>query len=65
MNRKLLIRKEYQFPGSIYFKYIGNLNEDGAIQLQKKAGYHPAGYGFYGFVFCDGIARWNCSNSCD
>ena len=65
MERKLSYKKEYNFPGSIYFKYVGNITEDGAMQLQAKAGYHPAGYGFYGFVRIKNIARWNCNNSCD
>ena len=65
MERKLLFKKDYTFPGSIYFKYVGNITEDGAMQLQAKAGYHPAGYGFYGFACINHVARWNCSNSCD
>ena len=65
MERTLLFKKDYTFPGSIYFKYVGNITEDGAMILQQKAGYHPAGYGFYGFVRINNVARWNCSNSCD
>ena len=65
MERKLSYQNDYQFPGSIYFKYVGNITEDGAMMLQQKAGYHPAGYGFYEFVCIGNVARWNCSNSCD
>ena len=65
MERRLYYQNDYQEPGSIDFKYIGFITEDGAIILQEKAGYHPAGYGFYGFTNIDGVARWQCSNSCD
>ena len=65
MERKLSYKKDYNFPGSISFKYVGDITEDGAMELQQKAGYHPAGYGFYGFAYINGTARWNCSNSCD
>ena len=65
MERKLLYKKDYTFPGNIYFKYVGNITEDGAMQLQAKAGYHPSGYGFYGFAYINKVARWYCSNSCD
>ena len=65
MERKLLFKKDYIFPGSIEFKYVGNITEDGAMKLQEKAGYHPAGYGFYGFACINNTARWYCDNSCD
>ena len=65
MEKKLYCQKDNKFPGSIYFKYVGDITEDGAMMLQQRAGYHPAGYGFYGFAYINGIARWNCSNSCD
>ena len=65
MERKLSYKKEYTHPGNIYFKYVGNMTEDGAMKLQIRAGYHPAGYGFYEFACINGIARWNCSNNCD
>ena len=65
MEKTLSYMKDYAFPGSIQFKYVGNITEDGAMMLQEKAGYHPCGYGFYGFVRINNIARWNCSNSCD
>jgi len=65
MERKLLYRKEYTKPGNIYFKYVGNITEDGAMILQGKAGYHPAGYGFSNFACINNVARWRCSNNCD
>ena len=65
MERKLSYKKDRKFPGSIYFKYVGTITEDGAIRLQEKAGYHPAGYGFYSFACINGIARWECHNCCN
>ena len=65
MDKKLLYKKDYTFPGSIQFKYVGNITEDGAMKLQERVGYHPSGYGFYGFACINNVARWNCSNSCD
>ena len=63
MERKLSYKKEYS--GHIHFKYVGDITEDGAMKLQERVGYHPAGYGFYEFVNINGIARWNCSNDCN
>lgn len=37
------------------------LSSDEALDAQEKAGYHPAGYGFYSFA---GIS-WACATSCD
>ena len=65
MERKLSYQKEYTHPGNIYFKYVGDITEDGAMALQTKAGYHPAGYGFYKFTHINGVARWVSSNNCD
>ena len=65
MDRKLLYKQDYTFPGSIHFKYVGYITEDDAMKLQERTGYHPAGYGFYGFAYINNVARWNCSNSCD
>ena len=62
---KLSCKKEYRFPGSIYFRYAGNITDEDAIELQKGEGYHPSGYGFYGFKCENDITTWNCSNSCD
>ena len=65
MEKKLSYTVEKDYPGRIWFKYVGSITEDGAMVLQERAGYHPAGYGFYNFAYINGIARWNCSNSCD
>ena len=34
---------------SLYFTYHGVVSEGEAMNLQEDYGYHPAGYGFYGF----------------
>ena len=65
MELRLSYEKQYTHPGSIYFKYVGDITEDGAMKLQERAGYHPAGYGFYEFACIENIARWCCHNSCD
>jgi hypothetical protein len=65
MEKRLSYMKDYHFPGSVYFRYVGDITEDGAMKLQERVGYHPCGYGFYGFAYINGITRWNCSNSCD
>jgi hypothetical protein len=65
MERRLYMMKENKWPGNIYFKYVGDITEDGAMIMQERAGYHPYGYGFYGFVRVRGIARWHCANSCE
>ena len=44
MEKKLSYKKDYRFPGNIYFKYVGDITEDGAMKLQERVGYHPAGY---------------------
>ena len=65
MERRLSYKKEYNHPGNIYFKYVGNMTEDGAMKLQERAGYNPAGYGFGNFACINNVARWNSSNCCD
>ena len=61
----LTIKKEHKFPGSIYFNYVGEISEDEAMEFQREAGFHPHGYGFYGFNCTNGISKWDCSNSCE
>ena len=61
----LIMKREYSFPGSIWFKYVGEITEGEAMEFQKESGFHPHGYGFYGFICEDGISKWNCMNSCD
>ena len=65
MERRLSYKKEYTHPGNVYFKYVGNITEDGAMKLQERAGYHPDGYGFGNFACINNVARLNCSNSCN
>ena len=61
----LIIRKEHRFPGSIYFKYVGEITEGEAMEFQKESGFHPQGYGFFGFTCNNGISRWSSFNSCE
>ena len=49
------MKKEYSFPGSIYFKYVGEISEDEAMEFQEEAGFHPHGYGFFEFIYKNGI----------
>ena len=65
MLKNLNIRREHKFPGSIYFSYVGEITEGEAMEFQQESGFHPHGYGFFGFTCKDGISKWNCSNSCD
>ena len=64
---KLSYKKEYHFPGNIYFKYVGVITEDEAKEFQTNVGFHPHGYGFYDFYVnnTNKTTLWNCSNSCD
>ena len=64
MEKKLLYKKDY-LNNNIHYEYVGEITEDGAMLLQEKAGYHPAGYGFYKFTHINGVARWVSSNNCD
>ena len=50
---------------SIHFTYHGVVSEGEAMNLQEDYGYHPAGYGFYGYTVTDGVTTWNCQRSCD
>ena len=59
------MKREHSFPGSIYFKYVGEISEDEAMEFQEEAGFHPHGYGFFGFTCKDNISKWSCNNSCD
>ena len=44
MMDNLTIKKEYRFPGSIWFKYVGEISEGEAMEFQKESGFHPHGY---------------------
>ena len=48
-----------------YYTYDGVLTEGEAMNLQDDYGYHPAGYGFYGYTIEDGVTTWECQRSCD
>ena len=50
---------------SIEFTYHGVITEGEAMNLQEEYGYHPAGYGFYGYTVEDGVTTWECQRSCD
>ena len=57
---------------SIEFTYHGVITEGEAMNLQEDYGYHPAGYGFYGFRVVtldpnevEGVTTWECQRSCD
>ena len=50
---------------SMYFQHIGMLTEDEAMELQLEYGYHPFGYGFYGYKVENGVTTWECQRSCD
>jgi len=57
---------------SMYFTFPGKLTEGEAMNLQEDYGYHPAGYGFYGYTVVeistlsgDSITTWECQRSCD
>lgn len=62
---KLLIRREGQPYGSVYFAYAEELTEEQAMEMQLQHGYHPSGYGFYSHKVEGGATTWNCSNCCD
>lgn len=62
---KLIVKREGQTYGSIYFKYAEELTRDQAFKMQEEFGYHPFGYGFYSYKVEDGVTTWNCSNCCD
>jgi hypothetical protein len=51
--------------GSIHFTYHGVVTEGEAMNLQEDYGYHPAGYGFYGYTVEDSVTTWKCQRSCD
>ena len=50
---------------SIHFTYHGVVSEGEAMNLQEDYGYHPAGYGFYGYKVENDVTTWHCQRSCD
>lgn len=41
------------------------ISKEKALELQAQLGYHPAGYGFYGFDPTISQTVWKCGDSCD
>lgn len=41
------------------------LTEQDAHEIQIELGFHPAGYGLWGFKFANRIATWESSVHCD
>ncbi len=64
-NPNLTYKKELNFPGSVWFEYVGEVTKEEAMELQYSSGFHPSGYGFFGFKYENGVTKWNCLNSCD
>ena len=48
-----------------FFLVQGAISEEKAIELQIKLGYHPSGYGFFGFDPTISQTVWKCYNNCD
>ena len=65
MLKNLNIRREHKIPGSIYFSYVGEITEGEAMEFQQESGFHPHGYGFYGYNYKNSKTYWNCSNFCE
>tara|TARA_Y100000593_G_C4159222_1_gene261140 strand:- start:297 stop:503 length:207 start_codon:yes stop_codon:yes gene_type:complete len=50
---------------SMYFSFDGELTESEAMNIQGQYGYHPMGYGFYGYKVENDVTTWHCQRSCD
>ncbi len=61
----LTIIKHPEGRKNILFSVPHEISREEAIDLQMKAGYHPAGYSFYDFSVSDGISTWKCWDCCD
>lgn len=48
-----------------FFSVPFAISSDQARKLQGRLGYHPAGYGFYGFDATISQTVWKCQDSCD
>ena len=64
-----LSKKRVQFGFQWTATDVRPIKQDDAMREQLRAGYHPAGYGFYDFV-CSGsgdlwTATWECQDHCD
>jgi len=70
-----ITKRESGHGGNIHWKIHTNSPIDplNAQELQKNAGYHPAGYGLFDFrctKMVSGteityVSTWKCQNSCD
>ena len=49
----------------MYFSFDGELTESEAMNIQGQYGYHPMGYGFYGYKVENDVTTWHCQRSCD
>lgn len=58
MKKRMSDHYEWSYPSLI--------SEDEAMRIQAKNGYHPAGYGFFGFQHNeDGSTSWKCWDNCE
>ena len=64
-NLTVSVSGESNVTGTMEFSYDGVITEGEAMNLQDDYGYHPAGYGFYGYTVEDGVTTWECQRSCD
>ena len=47
------------------FSTVFQITQEEAAELQMQLGYHPAGYGLYGFKVTEDGTEWKCATSCD
>jgi hypothetical protein len=68
MASESLIYNEKQRSSIYFWTEDLTLTEDEARDFQRKIGYDPMGYGFYGFGFSQNkdkkIIKWYCSSVC-
>tara|TARA_Y100000296_G_C4939672_1_gene140808 strand:- start:113 stop:307 length:195 start_codon:yes stop_codon:yes gene_type:complete len=50
---------------NMYYTYDGVLTKDQAFEMQTEFGYHPHGYGFFGYKVEGGVTTWNSFKCCD
>ncbi len=61
----LTIVRHHRGEKNILFSVPREVSEEEAIELQIKAGYHPAGYSFNSFSVLNGTSTWKCWDCCD
>lgn len=49
----------------IIFEVDRAITQEEAYEIQKEAGYNPAGYGFESFIVTEKKTTWLCWTSCD